>query len=203
MSVTVMSAFFALLTLVALAGTLVAGAALAVGERASRLRDLIARHALGAAAAVTGTAVAGSLYYSESVGFVPCELCWFQRIFAYPLAVILGVALLAHLARSRGRGIAPPADVWVYALPLAAMGLGISAWHTAIQRLPTAGEGACDPAVPCSAIYVEQFGFITIPVMAGAAFVFTLAWGGVALLARHRDSPTPSARPFQTDQEIQ
>ena len=37
----------------------------------------------------------GSLYYSEHAGFVPCELCWYQRIVMYPLVIVLGVALAA------------------------------------------------------------------------------------------------------------
>ncbi len=37
---------------------------------------------------VTGTATAGSLYFSEIQEFTPCRLCWFQRIFMFSLAVI-------------------------------------------------------------------------------------------------------------------
>lgn len=136
------------------------------------LRDRARPHLIGAASAVTGTATLGSLYLSEVAGYVPCELCWAQRIFAYPLAVITTVALF----RRRH-------DVWIYATPLAGIGLVISIWHVIVQRLPAAG-GTCDPTNPCSAIYVERFGFITIPVMAGTAFlaVLVLAW-----LARTRD----------------
>lgn len=130
------------------------------------VRDRARPHLIGAASAVTGTAAMGSLYLSEVAGYVPCELCWAQRIFAYPLAVITTVALIR---RRR--------DVWTYAAPVAAIGLVISIWHVIVQRLPAAG-GSCDPANPCSAIYVERFGFITIPVMSGTAFlaVLVLAW---------------------------
>ena len=38
-------------------------------------------------------ATLGSLYFSEVKGFIPCDLCWYQRIFMYPLAVILGIAV--------------------------------------------------------------------------------------------------------------
>jgi len=40
---------------------------------------------------VSVLATLGSLYFSEIKGFIPCDLCWFQRIFMYPLVVILGI----------------------------------------------------------------------------------------------------------------
>lgn len=169
---------FAILTLV----TMGASVALLVSPRA---RALAAPHLVGIVSAVTGTATLGSLYLSEVAGYIPCDLCWVQRIFMYPLAVITTVALI----RRRG------ADLWAYAVPLAAIGLPISIWHIVIQRLPAAG-GACDPAVPCSSIWIERFGFVTIPVMAGAAFLLVLVAGWVAVRTR-----TPSAT-SDTTQEL-
>ena len=151
---------FALLT-IALWGA-VAGLSMSGAAR----RAILPHWAVGAAASIMGTATLGSLYLSEVAGYVPCELCWVQRIFAYPMAVLFAVA-----AVRRRR------DVWAYAVPLAAIGLATSVWHVIVQRLPAAGA-ACDPLNPCSAIWVERFGIITIPVMAGTAFlsVLALAW---------------------------
>ena len=102
----------------------------------------------------------GSLLYSEVIGFEPCRLCWFQRIAMYPMALILLVGALRR-----------EATVKFYALPLSLVGLGISVWHYLIQTFPTLSEGAaCDPSVPCSAKYVDVFGFVSIPFMAGAGF---------------------------------
>lgn len=132
-----------------------------------RLREVLQPHvASGAAATVMGTATLGSLYLSEVANFIPCELCWVQRIFAYSLAVILTVAVI----KKRD-------DVWTYAVPLAVLGIATSVWHIIVQRLPAAGA-TCDPNNPCSAMWIERFGFITIPVMAGTAFlaVLVLAW---------------------------
>lgn len=42
--------------------------------------------------AVSVIATLGSLYLSEIKGFLPCDLCWFQRIFMYPLTILLGIA---------------------------------------------------------------------------------------------------------------
>jgi disulfide bond formation protein DsbB len=105
-------------------------------------------------------ATAGSLIYSEVVHFIPCRLCWFQRIAMYPLSVILLIGAIRKEVVAR-----------FYALPLALIGLVISVYHYLVQLFPSLEGGACDPANPCSARYVETFGFISIPLMAGAAFI--------------------------------
>ena len=102
----------------------------------------------------------GSLYLSEIVGFVPCTLCWYQRIAMYPLVLLLGIAAVRTDTAIRR-----------YAVPLAGIGAVISAYHVAVQRLPGLPSGSCSLDVPCSAIYVERFGFVTIPVMALVGFV--------------------------------
>jgi len=103
---------------------------------------------------------AGSLIYSEVIHFVPCRLCWYQRIAMYPLAVILLVGAIRREAL-----------VKIYALPLALGGLVISIYHYLIQVNPSLEGGSCDPTIPCSSRYVEVFGFISIPFMAGAGFI--------------------------------
>lgn len=155
------STLFALLTVVAF---LITVGAVALARRPGAA--IPGGHIVAVMATVTGTATLGSIYLSEVAGYVPCELCWVQRIFAYSLATITTTAVL----RRRH-------DVIGYTVPLAAMGLATSIWHVIVQRLPAAGA-TCDPTNPCSAIWIERFGFITIPVMAGAAFlvVLALAW---------------------------
>ncbi|WP_235560964.1 disulfide oxidoreductase [Bacillus sp. FJAT-28004] len=113
------------------------------------------------AAAVLATA--GSLYLSEVMHFAPCSLCWFQRIFMYPLALILGIAY------SKGdEGIVS------YALPLVVIGGGFSLYHTVLQKLPHDSKlAACGP-VSCQGDYLNWFGFITIPMLALAAFLIIL-----------------------------
>lgn len=126
------------------------GAAQALGVRAIWMAWLVAL-----------VATAGSLIYSEVIHFEPCRLCWFQRIAMYPLAVVLLVG-----------GIRKDLAVKLYGLPLALGGLAISVWHYLIQSFPALeGSGSCDPSLPCSAKYVDVFGFISIPFMAGAGFI--------------------------------
>lgn len=103
----------------------------------------------------------GSLIYSEVFGFEPCLFCWYQRIAMYPLAFVLLVG-----AVRRDRAVA------AYGLPLSIVGLGISIWHVLVQNVAALqGAGACDPDNPCSAKYVDLFGFVSIPVMAAAGFL--------------------------------
>ncbi|HEX9762679.1 MAG TPA: disulfide oxidoreductase [Acidimicrobiia bacterium] len=104
-------------------------------------------------------ATSGSLVYSEVIHYVPCRLCWFQRIAMYPMSVVLLVGAVRKDLAAR-----------FYALPLALIGLLISIWHYTIQVFPSLEGGSCDPLNPCSARYVEVLGFISIPFMAGAGF---------------------------------
>ena len=108
--------------------------------------------ALGLAAAVATVATLGSLYYSEVADFPPCRLCWYQRIAMYPLVPILAIA-----AVRRDRAVR-----W-YALPLVVIGAAISVWHGLVERFPSLESGACDPLNPCSIVWVEKFGYLTIP----------------------------------------
>lgn len=122
------------------------------------------RHwSLAIAAAVAVGATAGSLYFSEVADFVPCDLCWVQRIFMYPLAFILPIA-----AVRRQREIA------LYGIVLAGVGLLVSLYHIQIQIWPDQAT-SCDPFNPCSGKYVEALGFATIPQMAGLSFVLVIA----------------------------
>ena len=112
--------------------------------------------------AVTLIAALGSLTYSEVAGFPPCELCWYQRILMYPLPIVIG---LATWRRDW------PALRW-YVLPLSLIGVVIAAYHVGVQRTG-ADSGLCDVGGGCAAIYVEHFGFLTIPTMALIGFGLT------------------------------
>ncbi|MDH4143639.1 MAG: disulfide oxidoreductase [Acidimicrobiia bacterium] len=168
--------FFSVLALVALAGAGVALASALPFAPTVRLRDDLRPAALAIAAAVAVVATLGSLYYSEVAGFVPCRFCWFQRIAMYPLAPIL---VIAALRRDR--------EVWRYATPLALAGLAVSAYHYREQRLGISSS-ACSAVGPSCAGTdgVNQFGFITIPFMAGCGFACIAA---LVLLARRSSSP--------------
>jgi len=106
-------------------------------------------------------ATLGSLYFSEVMHFVPCTLCWFQRIFMYPLAIILGIAVYRN-----DKGI------YKYVLPLSIIGILISGYHTLLQKIPYLQQfEMCTSGVPCSKDYINWLGFITIPLLALIAFI--------------------------------
>lgn len=113
---------------------------------------------LGWVAALIATI--GSLYFSEVLQYIPCTLCWYQRIFMYPLAIMLGIAFYQN-----DRGIVK------YALPLSIIGMIISGYHTALQKIPYLQQfEMCKSGVPCSKDYINWLGFITIPILAFTAF---------------------------------
>lgn len=157
--------FFAL---VLLCGSM--GVGIAVAIPASRIE-------LGRAAPIVVGAVAlgatlGSLYYSELADFVPCTYCWYQRIAMYPIAVIVAVALVL-----RDRRI-----LW-YTLALGSVGLAISLYHVQLQLFPAQAPNSCALTSPCTAKWVEAFGFMTIPQMAAISFALIVTVSIVGLRA--------------------
>lgn len=125
-----------------------------------RLGELLDGQEIPLAFVVATVATFGSLYLSEVANFVPCRLCWYQRIAMYPLPVLLGIAWW-----KRDSGVRR------YALPLAVIGMAISTYHVLVERFPSLeGSGVCEVANPCTLRWVERFGFVTIPTMALAAF---------------------------------
>lgn len=165
MSVDQVSLFLALLALAAqLAAAILVMVAiwhrLAPASGAATILDAVRPMALTMAAAVAVVATLGSLYFSEVADFPPCRLCWYQRICMYPLSLILVIAA------ARG-----DRQVRWYAQPLAAVGAAVATYHVFVERFPSLESGSCDPDNPCSIIWVEKLGYLTIPTMALSGFV--------------------------------
>ncbi len=125
------------------------------------------RYSLALALVVALAAVTGSLFYSEVVGFEPCLLCWWQRVFLYPLSIIFAVAWW------KGNRFA-----FNYAIPLATLSAILSTYHSYVYMggtsiLPCTALGGA-----CSKIYVLAFSYITIPMMSLtiSLFILILAW---------------------------
>jgi disulfide bond formation protein DsbB len=106
------------------------------------------------------TAMLGSLYYSEIAGFVPCTLCWYQRILMYPLSLIILIGIFKQ-------------DEYFpsYVLPFSIIGMGVSAYHYLIQLGVFSHPATCNVGIPCNLRWVNYFGFVTIPFMALTAFI--------------------------------
>ncbi|WP_342600067.1 disulfide oxidoreductase [Psychrobacillus sp. FSL H8-0483] len=107
-------------------------------------------------------AMVGSLFFSERMGFIPCTLCWYQRILMYPLVMFLGIAFYRN-----------DRTIYKYILPMSVLGMGISSYHYALQKIPSMHEfSSCTSGVPCSGQYINWLGFVTIPFLALIAFTF-------------------------------
>lgn len=107
------------------------------------------------------SATIGSLFFSERMGFIPCTLCWYQRILMYPLVFLLGIAFYRNDKK-----------IFVYALPLSLLGICVSSYHYTMQKVPSLQEfSACTSGVPCAGQYINWFGFVTIPFLALIAFI--------------------------------
>jgi len=113
-------------------------------------------------------ATASSLFYSNIAHFPPCDLCWFQRIFMYPLVIILGMALY-----KKDRKIAD------YGLGLAAAGFAVAVYHNLLYYNVGGLQASCaigGVAVSCVKRYVLEFGYITIPLMSLTAFALVITF---------------------------
>lgn len=108
--------------------------------------------------------ILGSLTYSEYFGFTPCKLCWIQRIFLYPVAIMSLVALISK------EKISPR-----YYLSLAIPGLLVSTYHTYSQLSGAELEcGVIGQNASCGDVWVKGFGFMTIPAMAGVCGIMII-----------------------------
>ena len=130
-------------------------------DSGNRLLNFFGKHGLLLAWLMSVVATASSLFYSEFVGFEPCFLCWWQRIFMYPQVALLGLALWRKDWRIAN-----------YGLPLAIIGGLISLYHNYLYYggssiLPCDVYGS---GVSCLRLYIFEFGYITLPLMALTGF---------------------------------
>lgn len=106
-------------------------------------------------------ATLGSLYFSEIRNFTPCILCWYQRIFMYPLIIIIAVGILRKDKK-----------IYQYVLPMSIIGAIIAFYHVLLQRgIIPESIAPCANVAPCVTKFAGYFGFITIPVMSFTAFL--------------------------------
>jgi disulfide bond formation protein DsbB len=164
------SLFLALLAVVAEVATAAAIVLVVGGLVSPALRELrgraveaVAPSALTLALCVGAVCTGGSLYFSEVAHFPPCHLCWLQRYCMYPLVPVLGLAAWPR-----------PPFIRAIAAALAAVGAAISTYHILVERGIVSESTSCDPNNPCSLIWVERLGYLTIPTMALSGFLLIL-----------------------------
>lgn len=114
----------------------------------------------------------GSLYFSEIKGYVPCTLCWYQRVLMYPLTVVLAVGLLRrdwHLP--------------YYVLPFSVLGFGVSTYHYLLEKTDIFdGTTVCRQGASCTTQWINWAGFVTIPFLALIAFLIITIMSIIALV---------------------
>lgn len=140
-------------------------------KTSKKIKSLISENYVLIILVLSALATVGSLTLSEIVNFVPCKLCWYQRVFMYPQAVVAFVAIITS-----------DKNIRKYILPFSVIGLFIAAYHILLQLFPTAFQ-CSDEVAKCSAVQFAQFGYITIPVMSFSFFLliilvslFTFEW---------------------------
>jgi disulfide bond formation protein DsbB len=184
MTTTAVQTFCALLAVLVLAFTVVVGACRMAGRRSAggrRAVETVAVVAPGLAAAIAVGCMAGSLYFSEVAHYLPCTLCWYQRIAMYPLAVLSTIAAIRRDGSIRS-----------YLAVLAAIGAVVSTYHWLLERFPGLDTGACSSTIPCEYIWFEKFGFVTLPFMAGCGFLAVLV---LATLPTSHSAAVPAVPP--------
>ena len=129
---------------------------------------------------VTLSSVVLSLLYSEYFGFIPCSLCWLQRIAVYPQA------LMSVFAYRMKDTIHFP----VYGIWLSLFGLSVAIYQYVYQMVPkdavTSGLMPCladGSNADCAVKVIDEFGFITFPLISAVTFAFLI----VVYLYMHRE----------------
>jgi len=139
-----------------------------------RIANWLNRNSMYIALVTAWVAMCGSLYFSEVRGYVPCVLCWYQRILMYPLTLVIAIGLLRR-----------DWNLPYYVLPFSLIGLGVSTYHYLLEKTDLfAGSAACRQGVSCTTQWINWFGFVTIPFLALTAFLIISIMTVVALVNR-------------------
>lgn len=118
---------------------------------------------LFAAFVVALAASLGALFVGEVMGQEPCKLCWFQRAFMFPLAIVLGIAAFRS-----------DTGIWRYALPLSIPGLLVAAYHSLLYAgvIDEAWAPCTLNGPSCSGAEMLLFDAVPLPYLATTAFLF-------------------------------
>ncbi len=139
-------------------------------ETGNRYFHFLKKHAFHFGFLLALSAIIGSLIYSEIFKFAPCTFCWWQRIFMYPQAIVLGIGIWLKDIK-----------IWLTSIVLSAIGLCFSISHILLQAGIRQSSGAClESSVSCTKIDVLIFGWVTIPIMCLTLFVGILTFAYIA-----------------------
>lgn len=121
-------------------------------------------------------ATLGALFVGEVMGQTPCLLCWYQRIFMFPLAIVLGVSAIRDDKMS-----------FAYGAPLSVMGMVVAGYHVLVYAgWVVEGIVPCGQGPSCTDAKMTIFGSIPLPVLSFVAFAAITA----LLITSRRNSRT-------------
>jgi disulfide bond formation protein DsbB len=143
-----------------------------VGGPLAAVRRALWGYELWLAFLVAATATGGSLFFSEIAGFVPCELCWYQRICMFPLSILTLLIALANDQRAAR-----------YLLPLPIAGAVVAVYQLLIEHGVVSEPQSCSVSAPggCATRWIDEFGYMTIPALTLTGFLLVLAFLLLAL----------------------
>lgn len=125
---------------------------------------------------IASVSTLGALFFGEVMKLPPCSLCWYQRVFMFPMMLVLPFALFP-LDRKVARSV----------VPLAGIGGLIATLHVLIvEGVVPERVAPCRQGVPCSETVAEWFGFVTIPLLSLAAFAAIVLLLSLALFRSSR-----------------
>jgi len=127
--------------------------------------DFFKRHFLFLSFIVVLLATSFSLFYGEVVNFVPCYLCWYQRIFMFPLVFLYGIAL-RHKDKTIGR----------YTFPIIITGMLFALYQNFFYYFSESSSLPCDASgVSCYQRLISEFGgYISFPMLSLTIFFTAL-----------------------------
>jgi disulfide bond formation protein DsbB len=135
-----------------------------VTKRTNVIAAQAARFAMSVTFLFTLGASSVTLLYSEVFGFIPCGLCWFERIFLYPHIIIAGGALVM-----RDRVFAP-----IYLIGLSVLGAVVALYHHYLQMGGSEFVNCPVSTVSCTQRILFEFNYVTFPFLAFSLFIFVI-----------------------------
>ena len=135
-----------------------------------RVRSALWGYELWAAFVVAAVGTGGSLFFSETANFVPCELCWFQRVCMYPLSILTLFAAVHGDYR-----------IVRYLLPIPVVGACVSVYHLLIENAVISEPSSCKiGGAGCAVKWINEFGYVTIPTLALTGFLLLIGFLSLA-----------------------
>lgn len=104
-----------------------------------------------------------TLLYSEVFGFVPCGLCWMQRVFLYPQVFLLATAIF-YKEKVAAR----------YGLVLSFPGLIVALYQHYLQMGGNQFVGCPASGADCTKRFMFEFNFMTFPLLSAILFLFLI-----------------------------